>query len=80
MTILRGSAQPKKNESLNQVIHLQRTSSASFSLIDVLQLSLLFDVCTAHNVKYKRLRYSQSVSQSLIVNHFLKGFMDLLFV
>ena len=80
MNILRGRAQPKKSESFNQVFSQSLTENFLFFLIDILQLFSLLDVFTAHNVKYKRLRYSQSGSQSLIVNHFLKGFTCLLFV
>ena len=58
------------------VSHLERTSS-SF-LIDVLQVCWLFDVCTAYKVQ--RLRYSQSVRQSLTVNSFVRGFTVLLFI
>ena len=58
------------------VSHLERTSS-SF-LKDVLQVCWLFDVCTAYKVQ--RLRYSQSVRQSLTVNSFVRGFTVLLFI
>ena len=76
MNILKESAQHKKSESRIQSVSYREL----LFLIDALQVLLLFDVCTAHNIKYKRLRYSQSVSQSLIVNHFLKGFTGLLFI
>ena len=69
---LRGRAQPKKSESFTiryTVSHLQRTFQ-----INVLHISWSFLVCTAYKIDL----YSQSVSQSLKVNHFLKGFTGLL--
>ena len=74
MNILRGSAQPKKNESLNQVFSQSLTEN--FFLF--FEVCWLFYVCIAYKVQ--RLSCSQSVSQSLIVNHFVRGFTGLLFV
>ena len=51
MIILRGSAQPRKSETLNQIFsHLHR-----FILINVLHVCWSFDVSTAYNVKVQKI-------------------------
>ena len=50
MNILRGSAQPKKNESLNQLFSQSLTEDFLFFFFNRCFTSLLFDVYTAYNI------------------------------
>ena len=70
MNILKGSAQHKKSESLNRVFSQSVTENFFFFLIDVLQVFLLFDVCTAYKVKVLKIEIFTVCESVLIVNIF----------
>ena len=76
MNILRGSAQPKKSESLNQVFSQSLTENFFFN-----SFTSLLVVWCLHGLQSTKIKiYSQSVSQLLIVTHFVRDFTGLEFV